>query len=40
MGSLVPEVVPRPNQAYGAHHLENANKHTDGHQNDDNPLQV
>ena len=40
MGSLVPKVVPRPNKAYRAHHLKNAHKHTDGHQNDDNPLQV
>ena len=40
MGSLVPEVIPRPNKADSAHHLKNAHKNTDGHQNDYNPLQV
>ena len=40
VGSPGPKVVPRPNKANGAHHLKNAHKHTDGHQNDDNPLQV
>ena len=40
VGSLGPEMTSGPNKTHSAHDLKNAHKHTYGHQNDDNPLQI